>query len=65
MSFSHITSGIGFDSSTEKYNMESKPNNINFISNGLLFASYILFVAFSYSEKDKIRADLEKVKSNE
>ena len=43
--------------------MESKPNNINFISNGLLFASSILFAAFSYSEKGKIRTDLEKAKS--
>ena len=43
--------------------MESRQNNINFISNGLLFASSILFAAFSYSEKDKIRTDLEKAKS--
>jgi hypothetical protein len=43
--------------------MESRQNNINFISNGLLFASSILFAASSYSEKDKIRTDLEKAKS--
>ena len=43
--------------------MESRQNNINFISNGLLFASSILFAAFSYSEKDKIRIDLEKAQS--
>ena len=43
--------------------MESKQNNINFISNGLLFASAILFSAFSYSEKHEIRTELEKAKS--
>lgn len=43
--------------------MQSKQNNINFISNGLLLGAAILFSAFSYSKKHEIRTELEKAKS--
>jgi hypothetical protein len=42
--------------------MKSRHNRINFIANGLLFTSALLFAAFSYSEKDEIRTQLDKVK---
>lgn len=42
--------------------MKSRHNRINFIANGLLFTSSLLFAAFSYSEKDEIRTQLDKVK---
>jgi hypothetical protein len=44
--------------------MESKnKHHFSFLSNGLLFTSAILFAAFSYSEKDTIKKELNKVKS--
>ena len=44
--------------------MESKnKHHFPFLSNGLLFTSAILFAAFSYSEKDTIKKELNKVKS--
>lgn len=37
-----------------------KPTRTNFISNGLLFTSALIFAAFSYSEKATIKKELHK-----
>ena len=44
--------------------MKSNQNQINFLSNGLLFTSAILFAAFSFSEKSEIRTELASVKAS-
>ena len=46
--------------------MEPKnKHHFSFLSNGLLFISAILFAAFSYSEKDVIKKELNKVESTQ
>ncbi|MEJ6590257.1 MAG: energy transducer TonB [Crocinitomicaceae bacterium] len=44
-------------------NNPNKPTRINFISNGLLFASAALLAAFSFSEKSIIEKELHKIHS--
>lgn len=62
MSFIHFVNGIAFDYFMKTNDMKKPQNNSQqtFTFNGILLTSSILLAAFTYSEKEQIKNDLNK-----